>query len=477
MLDLKSRGNLPFELMGRPFTESETIAAICTPLGQGGVGIVRISGSDSRKLGLSVFSSARERFQGFKPYVLHHGWILNRDRAVVDEVLVSFMPGPRSYTGEDVLEINCHGGPAVVRMVLELVLEQGARLASPGEFTLRAFFNGRLDLSQAEAVAELVSAPTHVGVSLAGSKLAGGLSQRVRTLKDDLESLQAGLSADFDFPEESGGSLDSDALLRVIDRIEQDLHKLLQNHEQHVCFQEGARVVLAGRVNVGKSRLLNTILGRSRAIVTDVPGTTRDYLEEAINLEGLPVRLVDTAGLRQTRDEVEKAGLDQGQDLISRADLVCLVLDLSRDPDQEELDLAVRLGPEKTLVTANKCDLVDFTGLSLEWFENRGFDWIPVSARTGQGVDRLARRVRSRLVGRRKEPVQGELVPNIRQRDMLASAQAALGEFKTALVQGMSSDLLIVHLEEVSRSLGEITGEISTEDVLERIFSSFCIGK
>jgi tRNA modification GTPase len=387
------------------------------------------------------------------------------------------MPGPKSYTGEDVLEINCHGGPAVVQMILERVLEQGARLAGPGEFTLRAFFNDRLDLSQAEAVAELVSAPTQVGVGLAGSKLAGGLSKRVKALKDDLESLQAGLSADFDFPEESGGGLDQEDMLRVIDRVGQDLHKLLQNHEQHACFQEGARVVLSGRVNVGKSRLLNTILGRSRAIVTDVPGTTRDYLEEAVNLEGLPVRLVDTAGLRQTQDEVEKAGLDHGRDLVSRADLVCLVLDLSRDPDREELDLALRLGPDKTLVAANKCDLVETRGLSLDWFESRGFDWVPVSARTGQGVDRLTQKVRSRLVGQGREPVQGELVPNIRQRDMLASARKSLEEFRAALKQSMSSDLLIVHLEEVSRALGEITGEITTEDVLERIFSSFCIGK
>ena len=458
-------------------TEQETIAAICTPLGKGGVGIVRLSGQASRSVGLSLFSPARKGFADFRPYVLHHGWIVRHDQSVVDEVLASFMPGPKSYTGEDVLEINCHGGPAVVQMVLEMVLKQGARLANPGEFTLRAFLNGRLDLSQAEAVAELVSAPTAVGVGLAGSKLQGGLARKVTALKDGLESLRAGLSADFDFPEEMEGDIDDRHLARVLKETEEALQALLNNHEQHSFFQDGARVVLSGRVNVGKSRLLNTLLGRNRAIVTDVPGTTRDYLEEGLNLEGLPVRLVDTAGLRETRDVVERAGLDQGQDLISRADLVCLVLDLSRPPDQEELDLAAQLGTEKALIVANKSDLRHSEGGELERLVQQGFDCVVVSAKTGQGIDRLTGTIRSRLVGRRSEPEQGELVPNIRQRDTLASAVLSLREFKEALDQNLSSDLLILHLEEACTKLGEITGQITSEDVLNRIFSSFCIGK
>ncbi len=464
-------------LMDRSFTEPETIAAICTPLGLGGVGIVRVSGRASRRLGHAVFASARDAFQDFKPYVLHHGWIIGKDKAVVDEVLVSFMPGPKSYTGEDVLEINCHGGPAVVQMVLELVLEHGARPANPGEFTLRAFLNGRLDLSQAEAVAELVSAPTRVGVNLAGAKLEGGLSRLIREIKDDLESLRASLSADFDFPEDSGGDIDVRQLCSVVERTEQSLGKLLDNHERHSCFREGARVVLAGRVNVGKSRLLNALLGRNRAIVTSVPGTTRDYLEEGISLGGLPVRLMDTAGLRETRDEVERAGLDQGRDLISSADLVCLVLDMSQPPDQEEMNLAAGLGTGKTLIVRNKCDLVESSGQDLEWYARQGFDWVEVSAKTGLGMDSLTRKIRSRLLGQHPEPDQGELVPNLRQRDKLASALTSLGELKKALDQDLSSDLLIEHLEETCAALGDITGEISSEDVLDRIFSSFCIGK
>ncbi|MFO7876572.1 MAG: tRNA uridine-5-carboxymethylaminomethyl(34) synthesis GTPase MnmE [Desulfovermiculus sp.] len=460
----------------------DTIAAIATPLGRGGIGIVRISGPGSRSIGESLFVSARPEFPGFASHVLHHGWIVDIEGAKVDEVLLSFMPAPASYTGQDVVEINCHGGPAVVQTVLEMVLKQGARLAGPGEFTLRAFVNGRMDLSQAEAVAEMVDADTQIGLNMAEAKLEGRLKEVIKDLRRGLENVLAQIMADLDFPEESGDNLleesDPEDALRVrVDAVRSSLDHLLDAAVRYRCYREGALVVLAGRVNAGKSSLLNALLGRKRAIVTSVPGTTRDYLEEGLNLGGLPVRLVDTAGLRQTLDEVERAGLEQGEDLMLRADLVCLVFDHSQDLDQEVRQVALSLGPDKVLAVANKQDLSPSWTQPETWFAKHGFSCLAVSAVAGQGIDELAQAIRDKIVGRVPEPTGGELVPNLRQRDVLQKARQALDEAVQALEAGMPSDVTLVPLQEGVKRLAEITGEISTEDVLEQIFSRFCIGK
>ncbi|MBS3780264.1 MAG: tRNA uridine-5-carboxymethylaminomethyl(34) synthesis GTPase MnmE, partial [Desulfovermiculus sp.] len=289
----------------------DTIAAIATPLGRGGIGIVRLSGSDSRRVGESLFRSARRGFCGFASHVLHHGWIVDSEGNKVDEVLLSLMPAPASYTGEDVVEINCHGGPAVVQTVLELVLNQGARLAGPGEFTLRAFVNGRMDLSQAEAVAEMVDSDSQIGMSMAGVKLEGRLKEVIMDLRSRLQDLLALMMTGMDFPEETEAEEDEEdrhreALASGLQKTKEAVGQLLEAAKRYRCYREGALVVLSGRVNAGKSSLLNALLGRNRAIVTSIPGTTRDYLEEGLNLSGLPVSLVDTVGLRQTLDEVER---------------------------------------------------------------------------------------------------------------------------------------------------------------------------
>lgn len=458
---------------------TETIAAVATPLGQGGIGIIRVSGSLSREVGQSVFSSARSGFTGFRPYVLHHGWIVDEDGRFLDEVLVSFMPGPGSYTGEDVLEINCHGGPAVVQNVLEIVLRRGIRMAEPGEFTLRAFLSGRIDLTQAESVAEMVGAPTRYGLNMASAKLAGRFRRKADELKSGLEELRAELAADMDFSEEEDlGDLahPHDALERIA-RVESVVNELLDNFRRHHCLREGMPVVLAGRVNAGKSSLLNAILGRARAIVTSHPGTTRDYLEEVINLRGVPVRLTDTAGVRSAVDAVEQAGLDQGRELISGAALVCVVFDQSVPLDQETQELVRRMESERVLAVGNKSDLCPEIPEARDWFERHGVECLSVSATKGLGLDHLLQRVRERLVGGGSEPAEDELVPNIRQRDKLAKALEELKGFRQGLEQGIPPDVLSTHLEAACVHLAEMTGEISTEDVLERIFSSFCIGK
>ncbi|WP_461208948.1 tRNA uridine-5-carboxymethylaminomethyl(34) synthesis GTPase MnmE [Desulfocurvus sp. DL9XJH121] len=461
---------------------SDTIAAVATPPGSGGVGIVRVSGPGALGVADLLFTSARPDFTRLRPYRLHHGHVHGVDGGVLDEVLAAYMPGPGSYTGEDVLEFNCHGGPAVLREVLAAVLAAGARPAAPGEFTYRAFRNGRLDLTQAEAVAEAIAAPTRAGLTLAQAKLAGGLGVLVDALRAQLGDLRAQLCVAVDFPEDEVECLAPEELAAGAAEVRAALAGLLAGYRRGRCWREGAVAVLAGRVNAGKSSLMNALLGRERAIVTDVPGTTRDYIEEAVDLDGLPVRLVDTAGLRETDDAVERAGLERSRLLTDQADLVLLVLDHTRRTAPEDVALAQRLGPGKVLAVASKMDLASgpLDGAYVQgvrWFRDAGFETVEVSARTGQGLPRLCRRMRERIVGGGAEPDPGEIVPNLRQSQALEGATAELAALEEDLGAGVPYDLLGVRLETACALLSEITGDIAPADVLDAVFGRFCIGK
>ncbi len=455
--------------------KQDTIAAIATPLGSGGVGIVRLSGPGALKIGEPLFVSARDGFCGLKPYRLHHGWIKDSRGTSVDEVLLSFMPGPGSYTGEDVLEINCHGGPAVVQRILELCLENGARSAEPGEFTKRAFLNGRLDLTQAEAVLETVNARTSTSLALAQNKLSGAMRERINKLRDSLEGLHQQFSLAVDFPEEDAQCLPPETLKRHLESCMEDIRALIANCEQGSVWKEGAVLALAGRVNAGKSSLLNCILGRERSIVTEVAGTTRDFIEEEINVRGLPLRVVDTAGLRRSEDTVEQAGVQRCRELLQSADLVVLLVDSCIGPHEEDREILEECKGKRILAAANKCDLPQAG--ELEGLPDGIRDTVRVSAKTGRGVDRLLERARRLLVGGLPEPDSNTLVPNLRQKRSLEQAADELESLLRDLDQGMPYDLLGVRLDYASNFLGEITGEIAPEDVLNSIFDNFCIGK
>ena len=457
--------------------KKDTIVAIATPLGPGGVGIVRLSGKNSLNLALRLFTSAKNNFQGVKPYRLHHGWIKDFQGRTLDEVLLSFMPGPGSYTGEDVVEINCHGGPAILQSLVDALIKMGARPAEPGEFTFRAFLNGRLDLTQAEAVAEMITAPTRASISLAQTKLKGMLGQKISELRSKLESLRQDLCVAVDFPEEDIECLPREHLIQKVRDCVEEIDELINNYNQEHIWQDGALVVLAGRVNAGKSSLLNALLGRERAIVTDIPGTTRDYLEESINLQGLPVRLVDTAGLRKTNDIVEKEGFLRGQELIKKADLCLTIIDSRLGPGSEDRDILKKVAAEKVVIVANKMDLLDEEPDWTNEFREKKLDLIFISAKYGQGLKELTTLIRKKIIGHKKEPEPGRLVPNLRQKNSLQKARDELNLLIEETKTELPYDLLGTRLDYACTLLAEITGEITPDDVLNRIFENFCIGK
>lgn len=455
----------------------DTIVAVATPLGVGGVGIIRVSGPRAREMAESVFVSALDSFSGVKPYRLHHGWIRDKAGRTLDEVLMAYMPGPGSYTGEDVLEINCHGGPAVLQAVLDLCLDIGARAAGPGEFTKRAFLNGRLDLSQAEAVLETINAGSTPSLEFAQNKLSGALRSRVEELRREMEDLRAQFCLAVDFPDEEVECLPEKDLVRRLESCIERIEEIISNCERAAVWKEGAMVALAGRVNAGKSSLLNCILGRERSIVTEIAGTTRDYIEEEINLRGLPLRLVDTAGLRDSGDAVEKAGVKRCRELLGEADLLLLVFDSTVGLDGEDADILREYKAKKTIVAANKSDLPG--SVPIEDFppDCEPESCISVSAKTGEGIDRLLSRIREILIGNRPEPGANALVPNARQKNNLQRAARELELLLQDFRQGVPFDLLGVRLDYAGNFLAEITGEIVSEDVLNSIFDNFCIGK
>jgi len=456
---------------------TETIAATATPVGYGAVGLIRISGPLALDVISQLFTSSRPDFSVFKPYHLHHGRLTDASGRIIDEVLVSFMPGPSSFTGEDVVEINCHGSPMVLQTVLEILQTHGVRAANPGEFTQRAFLNGRMDLTQAEAVAEIINAATSTAALLAQTKLAGSLRQRIRALKTHLEDLRAQLCLAVDFPEDEVECLPPDDFLRSVEEVRTQVRDLLCNHETTRIWNDGALCVLTGPVNAGKSSLLNALLGRDRAIVSEIPGTTRDYIEAVVHLRGLMVRLVDTAGTRPSEDEVELAGLALGRELQAQADLLLLILDGSRSLEAHEGSLLAELLPDKTLAVLNKADLFRGEPASASFLQRQGFETLHVSAKTGQGLDLLRARIRARLTAKTPAPAPGTLAPNLRQSLALRRAEQELDALARDIAAHVPYDLLGVRLESACTILAEIIGEISSDEVLTSIFSRFCIGK
>ena len=442
----------------------DTIAAISTPPGRGGIGIVRISGSRANEIARSILNISR-RFD-WTPWTATLAELEDNAGNIIDQVVLTCYAAPHSYTAEDVIEIACHGSPVVLRHALERAVRAGARIANPGEFTLRAYVNGRIDLPQAEGIRDLIESTTLYQARIAAQQAEGSVSRQIQPLKNQLLELIALLEAGIDFAEDDISVVPVQEILRRIDPIETGVRKLAASFAYGKLVHDGFTLAIVGRPNVGKSSLFNRLLEQDRAIVTDIPGTTRDAVSEVASLNGIPVRFVDTAGIRQGQDQVEKLGIERSFQAMADADLRLVVLDLSSRITPEDEEILTQARPQgKYLVVGNKCDL-GFASVP---------EAVPVSALTGEGIAEL----RERIVGAvaPQGEWQGGFITNIRQEQLLKEAGEALGHARSAAALGIPHEMLLLDLYAALAPIDAITGATTADDILNRIFSTFCIGK
>jgi len=461
---------------------NDTIAAIATPLGEGGIGIVRISGPEAVSIGDQMFAAKRgDTLAELGTYKVRYGRVLEPEtNRQLDEALALVMLAPHSYTGEDVVEIQCHGGVVVIREILDLALRLGARLAEPGEFTKRAFLNGRLDLSQAEAVMDIIQSQTRLGLEVAVDQLEGSLSRRIVSLSEHLFDIVVRVEASIDFPEDDLPEILPDEIDDVIVQSLEELDELLATADEGKMLREGLRTVITGRPNVGKSTLLNKLLDENRALVTDIPGTTRDAIEETINLRGIPLRLVDTAGIRETGDVVERLGVERSLELLDQADLVLHVLDRSVPLSEDDLALLQRTEGRRRLILINKADLPPvWDAAELGELSESPVLETSLVTEDRQVVDELAEAILACIGSGRTVSAVGSraMLTRARHKQAVQNAQASLRQALETVRQGLPLDLIAVDLYAALEFLGEITGETVRENVLDRIFAQFCIGK
>ena len=457
--------------------ERDTIAAIGTPHGESGIGIVRISGPSAEKAAKKLFRP-KKRIPRLKSHQLYYGEIIDPENGKpLDEVLLTLMRRPRTYTREDVLEINCHGGYLVLRRVLEVVLGQGVRLAQPGEFTKRAFLNGRIDLSQAEAVIDVIRAKTAKSLRMANQQLRGNLSHEVEGLRATVVRSLALVEASIDFPDEEI-EVDEDLMRMNLEESKGGVEGLIESYEEGRIYRDGVSVSIVGKTNVGKSSLLNVLLKENRAIVTPVPGTTRDVIEEVINIHEIPIRLVDTAGMRRAFDPVEREGVRLAKGKVAEADMVILVVDGSRRLDARDWEIIDEVKEKKKVVAINKRDLP--IKISMDQFQRAlpNTRAVEISALKNQGIDKLKGCLYSTLTKDGIGPDTGEVVVvNARHKKALEGSLQCVRRAKEGIEGKIPLELVALELRSCLDHLGEIGGETTTEEVLECIFSQFCIGK
>ena len=463
-------------------TDDSTICAVSTPPGKSGIGIVRLSGPRAVELAEGVFAATNDLPLSRQPArYLAHGRVMDGEHPV-DEALASVMRAPNSYTTEDVVEINCHGGVVAVRRTLELLIEAGARLAAPGEFTRRAFLGGRIDLAQAEAVADLISAKTAAALKAAANQLRGKLSERITSLRDSLADCLAHVEATIDFPEDEVSDLPAESVLEAVGEVAAGIDELIKSSEGGKLYRDGVATAIVGKPNVGKSSILNAILDEPRAIVTHEPGTTRDVIVESVELRGIALRLADTAGIREPGalegSEAERLGVERSENAIEDADLALFVADVSQPLTPEDERVIEKLADKShVIVAANKSDLAPDADLSALEAALPGRKIVRTSATAGTGVGALEEAIFEEVTNGAAIAPEEILVTRIRHRRSLEAARASLAAATDAFGTNMSAEFVAVDLREALDHLGEIVGAVVTDDLLDRIFSEFCIGK
>jgi len=458
-------------------TELDTIAAISTPAGEGGISIVRVSGNDALDVASRIFKG--KNLHEVKSHTINYGHIVNpKTNGKIDEVMVSVMLAPKTYTCEDVVEINCHGGIVPTNDILQLVLSNGARMAKPGEFTERAFLNGRVDLSQAEAVMDLIRAKTDRSMKVALNQLDGDLSHLIKNLRQDILDVLAQVEVNIDYPEYDDVETMTSKLLREkAVEVKAQIKQLLQTAQEGKILRDGLATAIVGHPNVGKSSLLNRMLHEDKAIVTDVAGTTRDVLEEYVNVRGVPLKLVDTAGIRETNDKVEKIGVERSRKAIQTADLVLLVLDSSQPLSKEDRQLIDVTNEAKRIIILNKTDLplqLDMDELLKLVPEDQ---IIRTAATEGIGLDDLKEKIAKLFFGGIESNQNSVIVTNARHIGLLNQAEDALDSVLQGLNDGVPVDLVQIDMTQCWDLLGEITGDSYQDELLDQLFSQFCLGK
>lgn len=455
----------------------DTIAAIATAPGEGGIGIIRISGERSLSVAEEIFRSMSGKLiKDYKTRTLVYGNIVDGDK-VIDEVLVAYMKGPNSYTAEDVIEINCHGGFISVKKILELILSKDVRLAEQGEFTKRAFLNGRIDLSQAEAIIDVIKAKTDMAHEVAQNQLEGSLSNKIKDLRMKVTEVLAHLEVAIDFSEEDVEEITYQTLEEKARELKNEIKKLYDTAESGKILRDGLKTVIVGKPNVGKSSLLNSILGENRAIVTDIPGTTRDVIEEFVNIKGIPLKIVDTAGIRETEDVVEKIGVEKSKESFNSADLVIMVLDSSRQLSDEDLEILANLENKKTIVLLNKTDLeqkIEEDKIR-QYVDNDSI--IRISALKHEGIEQIHDKIESMVYKGSIKNTSSVVITNSRHKDALLRAYESINDAISAIEQNLPYDFIEVDFKNIWDYLGYINGDTVKEDLLDTIFSNFCIGK
>ena len=458
--------------------EFDTICAIATPIGEGGIAIIRISGEKALEIADKIFApKSKKDIKDMKTYTMRYGTIVDLDtKDIIDDVILSYMKGPRSYTGENVIEVNCHGGVVATNRVLNQIVKAGARIAEPGEFTKRAFLNGRIDLSQAEATMDIIKAKTELSMKSAMMQSKGALSKEIGELRKYLLNVLALIEYAVDFTEDDEDIVDDDLIAQIKDSITKTItriNSLLKNADEGKIIRDGLNIVIVGKPNVGKSSLLNSLLREKRAIVTDIPGTTRDIIEEYINLDGIPIKITDTAGIRDTEDTVEKIGVERSKEKIEEADLVILMLDTSRALDDEDRVIIDAINDKKYISFLNKVDLECKLSEEVITSLNRT---IEISAKTGFGIENLKEEIKN-LFFNGEIDSESLIISNTRHKQALYRSLEDCNLALEKINLNEYLDLISIYITSAMRALGEITGDELEEDLLNKIFSEFCCGK
>ena len=450
-----------------------TIAAISTAPGIGGIGIVRMSGNNCFEILNKIFKPVSQT--PVKGYTIKYGKIMDKDE-IIDEVLVSYFIAPKSYTTENMCEINSHGGTVVIKKILELCLKNGANLADPGEFTKRAFLNGRIDLTQAEAVIDVINSKTEKEAKASVNQLEGNLSVRIKEIREDLISGMADIEASIDYPEYDEVEITNSKILEILLRNREKLSKLEESFSNGKILREGIKTAIIGRPNAGKSSLLNLLLNEERAIVTEIEGTTRDTIEEYISLEGIPFKIIDTAGIRNTEDTVEKIGVKKAIEIAQNSDLIISIFDVSKELNEDDYKILQILKEKNSIIILNKIDL-NIEKVRKKDFESYSPNIIFMSTKTQEGYHELLK-LMEQTASAEEIKNDGELlVINVRHKSLINKAKNSLNSAINALESGLPVDVIAIYIKEILEELGKITGETVTDDIINEIFSKFCLGK